>query len=397
MLQYLFGFLRQVKHLDSESDNKQQAESFALRLFTHLDKRDLAALCCVNKALYKLVKQYHLRVQALSIMVSKGMPFPAGQFDLTTLNVIESNGWTNSTFILARASAERVLRIPGKGTTDFLNRRDEEQNARRAVVLGFNPEILYFDEEGFQLATFLTGCVPMNNTLIREPHYMMAAAQLLKKLHESGEPFANKIDVFKRNKHCHDLLARNNTLINRAFLEIYQSTQALSSLIEKANLPFVPTHSDTTPPNFLWANDKMHLIDYEYSGNNRRSYDLAFLSVEARFNNAEDAQWLQAYFGEDIPETERACFHLFKPIIEIWVALWCDLQILNQSKTAKPNEFADMRMARLANAREYLQCERFTQAQKYLESMADAISNEQMAASYFGQQCIKRAARRMGM
>ena len=97
-------------------------------------------------------------------------------------------GLTNRTYhAVFQDGAEYVVRIPGEGTEEMISRRDEEVSTRLACKLGIDAELLYFGENGAKVTAYIPGAVTMSAPAMREPQHIREAADILRRLHRSGE------------------------------------------------------------------------------------------------------------------------------------------------------------------------------------------------------------------
>ncbi len=67
--------------------------------------------------------------------------------DDTEIEVKRLGGLTNLVFFVNLHGEQYVLRIPGKGTEEYINRKNEAQAAREAAKAKVSPDVLYFDEK----------------------------------------------------------------------------------------------------------------------------------------------------------------------------------------------------------------------------------------------------------
>ena len=67
--------------------------------------------------------------------------------DDTEIEVRRLGGLTNLVFFVNLHGEQYVLRIPGKGTEEYINRRNEAQAAREAAKAEVSPDVLHFDEK----------------------------------------------------------------------------------------------------------------------------------------------------------------------------------------------------------------------------------------------------------
>ena len=72
-------------------------------------------------------------------------------------------GLTNLVFFVNLHGEQYVLRIPGKGTEEYINRRNEAQAAREAAKAKVSPDVLHFDEKtGVMVTRFVDHGVTMS-------------------------------------------------------------------------------------------------------------------------------------------------------------------------------------------------------------------------------------------
>ena len=71
-------------------------------------------------------------------------------------------GLTNLVFFVDHHGEQYVLRIPGKGTEEYINRANEHQAASEAAKAKVSPDIVYFDDKtGVMVTRFIDNAVTM--------------------------------------------------------------------------------------------------------------------------------------------------------------------------------------------------------------------------------------------
>ncbi|MBX9946951.1 MAG: phosphotransferase family protein [Reyranella sp.] len=99
---------------------------------------------------------------------------------------------------------------------------------------------------------------------------------------------------------------------------------ALADTLERAQVP-LPTvfgHHDLLPGNFIDDGARLWLIDWEYGGFGTAMFDLANLSSNGGFGQAEDKALLDAYFDRKVPADLRRAFDAMKAASALREALW---------------------------------------------------------------------------
>src|SRR5687768_4799812 len=79
------------------------------------------------------------------------------------VEVTRLGGLTNLVFRVDHSGEQYVLRLPGKGTEEYINRSHEEQAAREAAKAGVSPDVLHFDRQsGVMLTRLIDKAVTMS-------------------------------------------------------------------------------------------------------------------------------------------------------------------------------------------------------------------------------------------
>ncbi len=74
-----------------------------------------------------------------------------------------------------------------------------------------------------------------------------------------------------------------------------------------------PCHNDTVPENFVKdINERMYLIDWEYSGLNDPMWDLAAHSIECDFSEDDEELFLNLYFNNLIEDKHKIRILVYK-------------------------------------------------------------------------------------
>lgn len=231
---------------------------------------------------------------------------------------------TNTSYKVITNDEAYVLRLPGKGTSDYIDRVAEEHNTRIASTAGINAEVLFFDtEDGLMLSRFVEGTTTLDvEGLKSEPGTVGRVAKVLKDVHRSGWVFESRFDVFAKIDHYLTLLHRLGAPLPEDFDEVKRGAEEVCGVLESSLIPLAPCHNDTWPKNFLDTGERIYLIDWEFSGMNDPMWDLADLSIEAGFTPEQDRTMMKAYWGGYVPPVLYARLELYKTMSDLLWALW---------------------------------------------------------------------------
>lgn len=266
-------------------------------------------------------------------------------------------GLTNMVFRLG----EYCLRLPGRGTEEYINRQNETVAAQAAAAVGVSPEILYVDREtGEMVSRFVEGAITMSpeafRTLTGAPG---RAGVAFRKLHESGAVFPARFELFAMIDEYLGILSTKDVDLPEGYHDILREAESVRAALNAHPLPNVACHCDPLCENFLDTGNRMWMVDWEYCGMNDPMWDLADLSVEGEFSAAQDEEMIAAYFGGDPTPVERGRIVIYKAMCDLLWTLWGLIQLANGNPAADFREYADTRFAR---CRALMRTEGFRQA-----------------------------------
>ncbi len=244
--------------------------------------------------------------------------------DLAGARIERLGGLTNRVYRVTVAGENFCLRIPGKGTEDYIDRRVEATNARAAAAAGIAPEVLFIDpEEGLMLTRFLEGVVTMTPELFasREGAVERAAAAL-RRLHGNGGNFAFHFELFSMIDDYLGVIAKRKAVLPEGYHELVNEAEAVREALAAHPVALAPCHCDPLCENFLDSGERMWIVDWEYSGMNDPMWDLGDLSVEAGFTPEQDEALLAAYFGGPPDPFDRGRMVVYKAMCDLLWTLW---------------------------------------------------------------------------
>ena len=253
------------------------------------------------------------------------------------LTVERLGGLTNRVYRVAGPNGTTVLRIPGEGTEDYIDRAVEAHNARVAADAGVSAEVLHFEEPdggagGLMLTRHIDGCVTMSPDLFRERAGSPArAAAAFKELHQSGREFRFRFELFAMIDEYLALLDKLGAQLPEGYHEVVKEAEAVRRALDARPAALVPCHCDPLCENFLDDGQRMWIVDWEYSGMNDPIWDLGDLSVEAGFDAAQDREMMEAYCGGAVPAAVFGRMVIYKAMCDLLWTLWGLIQHANDN------------------------------------------------------------------
>ncbi len=243
-------------------------------------------------------------------------------------------GLTNLVYRLDVGAERYVLRIPGEGTEDYIDRKVEAHNARVAASAGVSAEVLFFDDtDGLMLARHLDDCVTMSPSSFKSRSGAPArAAAALKQLHACGQAFRFRFELFKMIDDYLALLAKLEAPLPDGYHAVVAEADAVRQALDATPMALAPCHCDPLAENFLDDGARMWIVDWEYSGMNDPIWDLGDVSVEAGFDADQDRALLEAYCGGEASAALAGRMVIYKAMCDLLWTLWGLIQFANKNQ-----------------------------------------------------------------
>jgi thiamine kinase-like enzyme len=210
-----------------------------------------------------------------------------------------AGGLTNYNYIMNIKGDEYVIRQPGGMTEQMIDRKIEMVNNNIASEFGINSECIYFDEvSGIKISVYIKNS---KNIALSDPcslKNLKAVSCLMKMIHSSPKHFPNIFD-WKIELDKYEHIVRQ---LNGEFFFDYETLkkQLIDFMqIKIKNTISVPCHNDTVPENFIVdGKGRTYLIDWEYSGMNDPSWDIAAYILESRLTEEAIRYLILDYYGQ---------------------------------------------------------------------------------------------------
>jgi thiamine kinase-like enzyme len=228
-------------------------------------------------------------------------------------------GITNHNFKVAFDDEAVVLRIAGRDTSLLgIDREIETAAARMASSIGVGPEVIAFvDPPGCLITRFIEG-TPIEPERLRKPANLVRVAEALRAIH--GAPaIPGSFDAHRIVETYRDTAAEHGVQTPPDF----EWAKSVADRIESARglQPRVPCHNDLLNANFIDDGRRIRIVDWEYSGMGDRFFDLANFSVNHELTEAQDREFLAAYFGE-ATHSDLASLRLMRFMSDFREAMW---------------------------------------------------------------------------
>ncbi len=272
--------------------------------------------------------------------VLSDIPFLAGY-----TGIIERlGGLTNKVYRVG----QHVLRIPGEGTSEYINRAYEAESAHIAAKAHVSPAILYANPTtGVMVSELIGDAATMSPDGFRQRVGSPArAAMALMKLHKSGGVFPFRFELFAMIDDYLKVLSTKDADLPDGYHDVVRAAGTIRVALARNPAPLTPCHCDPLCENFLDDGTRMWIVDWEYSGMNDPMWDLGDLSVEGGFSDEQDLEMLTAYFGTDPSPRNYGRMVIYKAMCDLLWTLWGMIQHANKNPADDFQAYAMNRFSR---------------------------------------------------
>lgn len=257
-------------------------------------------------------------------------------------------GMTNHSYKITRNDGQEYLvRIPGDGTEEMINRFDERKSTELACKLGIDSRLLYFGDDGRKVMQFIHDPQPMSEEVMKKKEIIHQAAEIFHRLHTCGVDTGVRFEVFEMASLYERIITEGGVAFYDDYPEVKQTVMDIKAEVDQdGKAPRVPCHNDSLVANWVIDGDgKLYLIDWEYSGMNEAMWDLSCLSIEADFSQENDVELLNAYYSREATIDEKKRFFAAKLYVDYLWTLWGLTRVPFDGRFMQ--EYADARYARL--------------------------------------------------
>lgn len=233
-------------------------------------------------------------------------------------------GLTNLVYRIETADEKLIVRIPGAGTNEYIDRAVELHNAQVAADAGISAPIIWADPVS---GVMISQCIHPAETMTPDNFKTREGAAgragtALRQLHNCGQDFQFRFELFTMIDDYLSVLAEKNAELPEGYTDTVTASEPLKQALLTNPAKLAPCHCDPLCENFLDDGQRMWIIDWEYSGMNDPLWDLGDLSVEAGFDAMQDLEMLRAYFGATPTAAQIGRMTIYKAMCDLLWTLW---------------------------------------------------------------------------
>lgn len=230
-------------------------------------------------------------------------------------------GMTNRHMRFSVGGRPYLLRIPGEGSNEIINRHQEADIYSALKGKGISDIVTAISpDEGYKITEYWENSRNCDPTNIAD---VTACIRHLKKLHDMKLEVAHSFNIRER-------LERFETLRNSppSFAD-YDATRAkvdvLFGLLDRLPADRCLCHNDVADVNFMFLeNGDVYLIDWEYGGMCDPHFDVAIFCIFAEYSKEQIDQVIDIYFDGKTSDISRLKVYIYAAIGGFLWSVWSE-------------------------------------------------------------------------
>ena len=259
----------------------------------------------------------HLENEAIQIIENM---FKIDKSDIHNIHTLKK-GMTNRSFIFTVKNKRYIMRIPGAGTDELINRQEEYDVYEQIRNESYTERILYLNpKNGYKLSEFLEGT---RNSQADDWQDVIKCMNLLRKFHQQKHSVNHKFDIWKQIDFYESL--RDAPSAYKDFMITKENVMKLKPFIQDNIKQWSLCHIDANADNFLINKEgKVFLIDWEYAGMQDPDLDIAMYAIYAGYNREQFDRLIDIYYQNDCDEVTRYKIYAYAAVGGLLWSNWCE-------------------------------------------------------------------------
>ena len=273
----------------------------------------------------------------------RSLPFWKNEIKIKAIK----GGLTNQNFLIQENSKKFFVRLGDDMPEHNVSRSKELIASNAAAEIGLSPAVIY-NTKGVLILEYIEGAMLSTDSIVDK---LESIISLIKKIHSE---MSKKLYGHSVNFGAFDAIKRYAKLLKNhksSYTKLLPSLLFQGDKLEINTSPYdiVFCHNDLIFTNFLDDEDRLWIVDWEYSGFNNPLFDLGDFASHCNFSENKEIFLLENYFEKKINEKLLLEFNSFKCAAILREAMWSmvaeltskidfNFLIYTQEKLAKFND-----------------------------------------------------------
>ncbi len=283
----------------------------------------------------------HLKSDAINVIVET---FKVNSKDIVNIEVLKK-GMTNRSFLFTCKGQRYIMRIPGEGTEQLINRQEEADVYQIIAGRGICDNVIYMNpDNGYKITEFIEDSRVCDIENVNDLELCM---KKLQEFHEMKLNVKHTFDIF-RQIDFYESLWGGQSSIYRDYTKTKANIFSLREYVDAHKEEYCLTHIDAVPDNFLFTSDgDVRLIDWEYAAMQDPHVDIAMFCIYAMYDRTQVDRLIDIYFNGNCRSEVRIKIYCYIAACGLLWSNWCEY------KRSLGVEFGEYSLRQYRYAKEY--------------------------------------------
>ncbi|ULQ53193.1 choline/ethanolamine kinase family protein [Flavihumibacter fluvii] len=235
-------------------------------------------------------------------------------------------GLTNTNYRVDTQNGTYFMRVSHPSTHLLgIDRKNEKVNTERAHQAGVGPAVIDFlPAEKVLVIEWINAKTIHAADFQSQPGLLVDVAAALRKLH-AGPAFQGEFNFPAVRQKYLDIVLQNGFYLPADYVKIQPLVLELERALAVDPEHKVPCNNDLLAENFMLAEDKIWIIDYEYAGQNEPSFEIGNLVSESGLSESQLTTLCGAYWQGYAP-AKIARARAWSMIARFGWVMWASIQ-----------------------------------------------------------------------
>lgn len=266
----------------------------------------------------------HLASDAISVIAEQ---FTCDPHDITNIEVLKK-GMTNRSFLFTVNGGKYIMRIPGEGTDQLINR--DQEAAVYAAISGRDlcDDPVYLNPaNGYKITRYISDvrcCDPQNDDDVSR------CVGKMKRFHDMKLTVPHTFDIFGKIEQ-YESFWDGSPSIYRDYETTKANVLSLRAFVESQRGEMYLTHIDAVPDNFLFDPSvagelEIQLTDWEYASMQDQHVDIAMFAIYSMYSKRQVDKLIDLYFADTggCDTMTRAKIYCYIAMCGLLWSNWCE-------------------------------------------------------------------------
>lgn len=262
----------------------------------------------------------HLKSDAIEIIEET---LNVSTSDITDIHIL-TKGMTNRSFIFSCNGKKYIMRIPGEGTDQLINRQDEATVYEAIKGKNICDDVIYINpQNGYKITEFLRDSRVCDAENVED---LVACMKKLRDFHEMNLKVDHEFDIFAQIE-FYESLWEGAPSVYRDYKKTKKNVLSLKKYIDSHATHKCLTHVDAVPDNFLINKDgDIRLIDWEYAGMQDPHVDIAMFCIYSLYDRNSVDRLIDIYFENKCDKETRLKIYCYIAVCGLLWSNWCEFK-----------------------------------------------------------------------